>query len=261
MKAVDLHNHMRQVGTWVNWEDTVDRFIIGSSDTEIKGIAVAWQSRTSALKKAIESGCNLFVTHEPTFYRHRDNDENVFKQPFAAEKRKLIEDNGLVIYRCHDVWDQMPKIGIVDSWAAHLGLGKKLNSEKFHSVHESPKPTLLELAQHVAAATSYLNQNYVEMVGNPDRKVSKVGIGCGAITNYYTMMGLGADVIIGSDDGMRYWYSGAWSLEQGTPLIIVNHPTAEEPGIRNLADYLETQFRQVKTVFIPQGCMYTTIVT
>jgi len=259
MKAIDVQNHMHNLGTWVDWKNSVDRFIIGDPETELKGIAVAWQSRTAALKEAVKLGCNMFITHEPTFYRHRDNDDSVFAQPFAADKRKLIQDNGLVIYRCHDVWDQMPKVGIVDSWAAHLGLGKKLNSDVFHAVYPSPEPTLGELAKRVAAATSYLNQSSVEMVGDPAAKVSKVAIGCGAITRYINMRNLGADVIIGTDDGMRYWNSGAWALESGFPLIIVNHPTAEEPGLKNLAAYVAQQFPDVKTSFIPQGCMFRTL--
>ena len=256
MKAVDLDQHMRKVGTWVDWNNSVDRFIIGDPQTEVRGIAVGWQSRTQALKEALEKGCNLFVTHEPTFYRHRDNDDSVFSQPHAAAKKKMIQDNGLVIYRCHDVWDQMPKVGIVDSWATHLGFGPRLNAARFHQVYEAPETTLGSLAKYVAARTSYLNQERVEMVGDPHAKVSKVAIGCGAITNYRTMLEIGADVIIGTDDGMRYWYGGAWALDRGVPLIIVNHCTAEEAGMRSLANYIGEQFKGTKAVHIPQGCMF-----
>ena len=259
MKAIDLKKHMEHVGAWVDWQNTVDRFIIGDPETEVKGIAVGWQSRTEALREAIKLGCNLFVTHEPTFYEHLDKNRNKFNLPQIEKKQKFIEDNGLVILRCHDVWDQMPKVGIVDSWGKHLGFDEKLNSERFHSVYTSPKSTLGALAKYVAAMTSYLRQDFVEMVGDPDTKVSKVAIGCGAITHYYTMRELGADVIIGTDDGMRYWYCGAWALERGFPLVIVNHATAEEPGLKNLAGYIGEQFPEVKVNFIPQGCMFKTI--
>ncbi|MDO8683184.1 MAG: Nif3-like dinuclear metal center hexameric protein [Armatimonadota bacterium] len=256
MKAIDLKNHIVKVGTWVNWENTVDRFIMGDPETEVKGIAVAWQSRTAALKKAVELGCNLFVTHESTFYRHWDNDKHILSLPHVVEKRKFIEDHGLVILRIHDMWDQMPKVGIVDSWAAHLGLANKLKSDTFHAVYTSPKSTLIELAKHVAAATSYLGQECVEMIGDPKAKVSKVGIGCGAITNHETMVSLGADALITADDGTEYVGHVAWEMDRGIPMIIVNHPTAEEPGVKNLADYISKHFPEVKTHFIPQGCMY-----
>jgi len=256
VKAIELHNHMREVGKWVDWNNTVDRFIIGDPETEVKGIAVGWQSRTAALKEAIKRGCNMFVTHEPTFYRHREDSDRIFDDPQAAAKRKFINDNGLVILRCHDVWDQMPKVGIVDSWSAHLGLGKQVASGQFTSVHASPAKTLGELAEHVATATSYLGQPFVETVGDPKAKVTKVAVGCGAIVRIRDMVELGADAIIATDDGTRYWYSAAWALETRTPMIVVNHATAEEPGLRNLAGYIRDKFPGVKTEFVQQGCMY-----
>lgn len=250
---------MKKIGTWVDWQNTVDRLIIGDPETEVKGIAVAWQSRTAALREAIRRGCNLFVTHEPTFYRHREDSDSIFSDPQSASKRKFILENGLVIYRCHDVWDRMPGIGIVDSWAKHLRLGRRIAEAPFTAVHESPVGTLSELASHVAAATESLGQPWVEMVGEPKVPVSRVGIGCGAIIRVREMIDLGADVIIATDDGTRYWYTGAWSLETRTPMIVVNHATAEEPGLRNLAEYISTNFSGVRTEFIAQGCMYSVV--
>ncbi len=260
MKAIDIKNHMQTIGTWVNWDKTCDRFITGDPETEVRGIAVAWQARTSALKQAVEMGCNLFITHEPVFYNHMDDDERLFAQPHCKEKGLYIEQNRLVIFRCHDVWDQMPVVGIVDRWGAQLGLSEKLNSDRFHSVYQSPVATLGELAKHVAEHTREIGQNAVQMVGEPDAPVNRVAIGCGAITRYETMTSLGADAIIGTDDGMNYWADGAWCLDRGIPLVIVNHCTAEEPGMKSLAQYVSEQFPGVPTHFIPQGCMYRTVV-
>src|SRR3990172_5573663 len=156
MKAAELKEHFQKIGTWVDWSRTVDRFILGDPDTEVKAIAVCWQPRTETLRLAVEKGCNVVVCHENLFYRHWDNDERILKQPHVVAKKKFIEQSGLVVFRLHDMWDQMPKVGIVDSWAAHLGLGKEIESETFHKVYPSPKPTLGELAKHVAAAVRYL---------------------------------------------------------------------------------------------------------
>lgn len=259
MKAIDIKKHMQSVSTWVDWDRTCDRFITGDPDAEITGIAVAWQARSSALKQAVDMGCNLFVTHEPVFYNHMDTDERYFTQPHIKEKQLFIEQSKLVIFRCHDVWDQMPEVGIVDCWGDQLGLTQKVNSDRFHSVYQSPASTLAELAQHVAGRTRELGQNSVQMCGDPNARVSRVAIGCGAITRYETMVGLGADAIIGTDDGMNYWADGAWCLDRGIPLVIVNHCTAEEPGMQSLARYLSAHFPEVPTSFIPQGCMYQTV--
>lgn len=259
MKAIEIKEHMQAVGTWVDWDHTCDRFIVGDPDIEVEAIAVAWQARLPALKEAVRLGCNLFITHEPVFYRHMDDDESVFSAPHAREKRRFIEENGITIFRCHDVWDRMPEVGIVDSWADQLGLSGKLNSDAFHSVYPSPAPTLRDLAKHVVARTRDIGQDSVEMLGDPSASVTKVAIGCGAITNYETMVSLGADAIIGTDDGMSYWGGGEWAVDAGLPLVIVNHCTAEEPGMRNLASYIREHFPRVRTESIPQGCMFRTV--
>lgn len=260
MRAREVDDRMRNVGTWVDWERSCDRFIIGDPETEVTGIAVAWQARSAALREAHRRGANLFVTHEPVFYRHLDDDESVFAALHAREKRAFIQDHGIVVYRCHDVWDRMPEVGIVDSWAAALGLSGPIKSDGFHAVYPSPASTLGGLSRHVLAHVKPLNQTSVEMVGNPEAPVRRVAIGCGAITSYETMVRLGADAIIGTDDGMSYWGSGEWALDGGIPLVLVNHCTAEEPGIRNLARYLERQLPDVKVTFLPQGCIYQTVV-
>ena len=258
MKAIDLRKHMQQIGTWVNWQNTADIFIAGDPNTEVERVAVAWQSRTAALRKAVEMGCGLFVTHEQTFYHERQVAGKGEQQPYELEKRKLIDDSGIVILRCHDTWDRVPELGIVDSWAAHLGLTDRISAGKFEAVYAAPAPTLLQLAEYVAAKTANLGQDSVEMVGEPGAKITKVAIGCGAGTNYRKMLELGADAIIGSDDGMRYWADGSWALDRKLPLVLVNHCVSEEPGMKNLAAYISKQFG-VKAIHIPQGSMYRTV--
>jgi len=100
-------------GGWVNWGNTVDTFKSGDPTTEVRGVAVGWMGYTWALQRALELDCNMFITHEPTYYNHHN--QNIFRYQGVAAKRKLI------ILRCHDLWDQVPGIGIPDSWATQLG--------------------------------------------------------------------------------------------------------------------------------------------
>ena len=47
----------------------------------------------------------------------------IFRFPGVRAKRQFIEDNDLVIIRCHDLWDQMPDIGIPGFVGDIIGLG------------------------------------------------------------------------------------------------------------------------------------------
>jgi hypothetical protein len=84
-------------------------------------------------------------------------------------------------------------------------------------------------------------------------------LGTGAITGYREMFNLGADVLLLTDDGTRLWESGQWSQDTGIPLLLVNHSTAEEPGMRTLAQYIQQRFPEVPVEQIPVGCLYTTV--
>ena len=56
MRALDLDQHMREVGTWVDWKETVDTFKSGKPSLEVRGIAVAWQSQYATLEAAHAAG-------------------------------------------------------------------------------------------------------------------------------------------------------------------------------------------------------------
>src|SRR5690349_17235325 len=122
MQARDVDRHMRQVGTWVDWSATVDTFKAGDPETKVRGIVVGWQSQWPALKAAHAAGCNLFVTHEPTFYVHRDDEPGLYGDDQLAAKRAWLAETGMVVYRCHDVWDVIPQHGVRDTWIEGLGL-------------------------------------------------------------------------------------------------------------------------------------------
>src|SRR6185436_6480024 len=104
-------------------EDTVDTWKAGDPQADVRGIAVGWMSYTWALEEAAAHDCNLFITHEPTFYHHRDNDPVILAWPECVAKREKIAALGLTILRCHDLWDQLPGLGIPEAWGRKLGLG------------------------------------------------------------------------------------------------------------------------------------------
>ena len=121
MKAIEIHQHFMEIGTWVNWSDTTDGFHFGNPETEIHKIAVAWKPYFRDLQRAAELDCNFFLTHESIFREGRNGDETSAAHPLEAEKLKWLVNSGMVVYRCHDVWDVIPEIGVIDSWAFGLG--------------------------------------------------------------------------------------------------------------------------------------------
>jgi putative NIF3 family GTP cyclohydrolase 1 type 2 len=96
--------------------------------------------------------------------------------------------------------------------------------------------------------------------------VTRVAIGTGAITPLFSYLRDYAactdhriDLAICTDDGFTYWQHGAYALDVGLPVIVVNHATSEEPGMMRLAEHLQAQFPDVPVHFIPRGCLYRLI--
>jgi len=127
MLARHVDDYLRSLdGGWVDWDDTTDMVVAGDPDTEITGIAVAWMPYRWTLQRTHDLGSNLLVTHEPTYFNGQHEGDRMFRFPQVREKQRWIEEAGLVIARCHDVWDRLPGIGILDAWASFLELGDPL---------------------------------------------------------------------------------------------------------------------------------------
>lgn len=261
LTAGDVHEYLRSLGReWIDPQNTVDTFKAGRPEMPVNGIAVGWMSYFAALREAVALGCNLFVTHEPTYYNHRDMDGSVFSFEIAREKKAFIEENDLTIIRCHDVWDRVPGMGIPDAWGQYLGWTKVARQQTFYRVYDVLPVTAGELAKHVAGKVAPLGQNAVQLVGPADKVIRTVAIGTGAITSFRTMMAdLKADLALCTDDGFTYWCDGAMAIDMGYPVIVVNHACSEEVGMARMAEHLRRKYPAVPVQHITQKCMFATI--
>ncbi len=241
MKARDVLEHFQQVGTWVDWDSTCDEFLHGDPEVEVKGIATAWIPTNAAIREVGAKGHNLFVVHEPSFlHTHRDTPSG---KRLIAEKRRLLDEFGITLLRCHDTWDRMPEVGIPDSWARWLGFEAEPRPvESYYKICLLGRVTVEQAARMVLEKVRPLGQEAVLIFGDRSKTVSRLCVGTGAITNVSSMYELGCDLIIATDDGMNFWEGGLWSADMDVPLLIVNHATSEKPGMMAMATHLASVF-------------------
>jgi len=257
-KAGDILAYQQQVGAWVDWDNTPDRIVVGSAEVQVTDAAVAWIATCEALREAASMGCQLFITHEPTFYVQDEELWGVDTWPEdAAAKKRFIEEQGLTVLRFHDTWDGMPEVGIPWAWAKFLGFENEPLAQTLHlQVRPVEEMTLEALARHVASRTSALGEPAVQVVGDPQMRVSKIGTGTGCYSNPEEYCRLGADAGILCDDGTSYWSNGLWGEDNSFGIVRVNHGTVEEPGVAALAPHLAEKFPDVTFHHIPQGCRF-----
>jgi len=265
VKATEIREHFLSVGRWVDREKTVDRIIIGDPETEVRRALVSWISDFRAVREAVARGCQMLVTHEPTFWIHA-NEVATFEQwergsanrQLAERKRAFIEQHKLVILRVHDAWDGMPEIGIPWAWARHLEVGERpaAVSEGSYQQRYDIEPMPLDgLAERIAQRAALLGEPAVQVVGPGDKVVSRVGIGTGCYTDIALFLSLGCDVSIVCDDSNWYWQWLQFAADYGHAVIRVNHGVTEEPGMVTLTEYIN-QMLPVRAEHLPHGASF-----
>ena len=257
MKVRDILGHFLSRAEWVDRGRTVDRVIVGDPEKDVDSCLVAWMPSFAAIRTTVEQGVPLLICHEPTFWDHRDDTPE--NKPHASEKLRFIKEHGLVILRNHDGWDRWPEIGIPWAWATFLGLEgtpAAIGANGYQHRYDIAPVPFGEFARTVAARTATIGEPMVEAAGDPDKPVSKVGIGTGCGCNVFTYVEMGCDVCIVCDDGISYWQQVQYAQDKGIPVICVNHATSEEPGMVTLTRYINEHIEGLTAHHLAQGCRF-----
>lgn len=251
-------------------EPSVDRIIIGDPDMPVKKIGTAWMPYWDTLKKAHAAGVNLMVVHEPTFYTHWDLQadkwdyydapsparENYFK--LRDEKKTWIEAHDIAIIRCHDVLDKVPEWGIPFAFGQVLGFKNEdiIRAKNYYNIYGIETKPAIEVVKQIAARLKLLDQPGVAFYGDEQYPVSSVGLGTGCISNPLDYAELEPDLFIAIDDSIQTWTQTTFAEDSGKPLIVVNHGTSEEAGVRSLNANLKKTFSDYDVIHFNEGCTY-----
>ncbi|MBN2775276.1 MAG: Nif3-like dinuclear metal center hexameric protein [Prolixibacteraceae bacterium] len=266
--ASDLQNYLRSL--YMVREPSVDRIIAGDPGTKIKKVGTAWMPYFSTLKNAVEKGVNVMVVHEPTFYTHWDLDgtnDDFYKAPEPArsqyleaveQKKKWIVDNELTIIRCHDVLDIIKDFGIPFGLGMALGLKNEniILSKNYYNVYRIQENKASEIVENIAVSLREFSQPGVAFYGDPNRLVKSIGLGTGCICDPLDCAELEADLHIAIDDTIRTWVHTTYAEDTGNPLVVINHGTSEEMGVRLLNAFLSNNIPEIPFIHFNQGCSY-----
>ena len=58
---------------------------------------------------------------------------------------------------------------------------------------------------------------------------------------------------------MNFWDGGLWAADLGMPLPIVNHSTAEKPGMQAMAGYLREKVAAIPVEYLDVEFPYTVL--
>ena len=245
-------------------EKTCDVYASGGPDTPVNGIVTTFMATAGVIKKAIELNANMIVTHEPTFFTGWDSTEWLAEDSVYLAKKKLIEENNIVIWRYHDHMHMKKPDAIYEGLIEELGW-QELRAETedkpqgtgpkdfnafisgFRDMWDIPETTLAELAVFFKEK---LQMDVIQLVGDPSMKVGRVGILVGGGS-----LGLGReempmqimerhhiDVMVCGE--ITEWtlcsyVNDAVNLGFNKALIIAGHERTEEWGMKHMAQWLK----------------------
>ena len=257
--AADVWHQIQQFYGATLSSDTVDTLKAGDPTTAVTGIATTFLDTMAVLREAAARGDNLVITHEPTFYNHRDETAALQHDPVYREKLAFIEQNHMVVYRLHD--------GIHFSRSGDHIVAGLYTALGWQSYPHPPGPlgpyfvtlpptTLEELALFLRTR---LHAQTIRVVGNPALRVTHAAILPGSAGLSKQVLALnqpGTDVLIAGEasewETVEYVRDAA---AQGRPraLILLGHEVSEEAGMAASAQELRQALPGIQIDHISAG--------
>jgi putative NIF3 family GTP cyclohydrolase 1 type 2 len=235
--------------------DTVDVIKLGDAQQNITGIVVTFLATCDVIKQAIKLGANLIITHEPVFYNHLDSTDWLRHHPVYVAKRRLVEENRLVIWRFHDYLHSLPPDSTVMGLVKALNWESNQSSEQPDLCHIQPI-TLLELGQLIKQRLSLPT---IRVVGDLAMRCEQIAVLPGFPPAEFQIGSLGetnVDVLVTGE--IHEWEVSEYvrdATHLGYPkgLIVIGHAASEEPGMRRIIPWLEERLPDVPIHFVQTG--------
>ena len=221
--------------------------LVGNPDDEVKGIATCWSPTLHVLEQAASLGANMVISHEPLTFGICGSDPEAGlkwydeRNPTAKipnQKRMAFAlSKGISVYRFHSNWDWAEYYGVADTLARILELGDERSGARETLVFHIPETTVAELAQR---AITKLNLGPSRLIGDPDRRVSRVSICQGGFGQMFTF----PEVALAGGAGFAYFgemldYTIRYCVETGLSALELGHYQSESPGMMAMAEYLQ----------------------
>lgn len=252
-----IQSIIRQTGAAII-PNTVDVIKEGDPSTPVTGIITCMFATMDVLKEAVDKSCNLIITHEPIYFNHLDETDQLKNDPVFLAKKKYINDHRLVIWRFHDYIHSMHPDGINSGMVEKLGwkgFAVNQNLDRF----TFPGMTLDEL---LAELKKSLPGNAFYVIGKPGMKVKNVALAAGAPgfgDHLRLLEDKNVDVLISGE--AQQWETYEYVREadlQGVnkAVIFLGHIPSEESGMVFCAGWLKTFIKDIPISYAECGPSY-----
>lgn len=257
MKCIELIDEIKK---WafreVDESNTCDTVKSGDENKEVSKVAISMFATPEVVRKALQWGAEMLIVHEPVFYDHLDKKIDTF---IAEEKKKFIDESGLVVFRFHDYAHAMKPDLIYEGELKHLGLQGECVKGNYFAVNSfilDKEMTAKELAKIIEEK---LNIKHVRIAGNPDAKGRKISCCFGTPGHLESELHENDFLLTGE---INEWRIGEMArdyaqLGYNKAAIVMSHIGSERAGMMLLEDKMREAFNGIDFKYIECGEVYS----
>lgn len=236
---------------------TVDQLYNGSLASPVERIGVCFMPTIHVIKRALDLQIDLLVCHEGLFYSHQQ--QNIHKDDWLSqEKKKIIADSSLAIFRYHDYAHRGKQDFITEGLLHALNWNKQVTHQTpVASIVQLPKQSLQELIKYIQ---TQLHIHTIRYIGDLYLEVSKVaclvGYRGGGQTAIPQFVHEDVDVVLygeGPEWETPEWIRDRNEIGAGKAGVILGHVESEEPGMEYITTLLQRKFNELSINHIPSN--------
>ena len=239
-------------------EVTCDTVKSGDPNKEIKKVAFTMFATVDTVKKAIEWGADMIVVHEPTYYDHFEEIDNL---PVVVAKRKLIEESSITIYRYHDYMHHRDVDQIPEGEIYYLGLKGKVEKTPYSASYLFTVDTPITALEIASKMENELGIKRVRIAGTRDKKSTKIALCFGTPAGVFELLcDENVEMVLTGEAcewKLAEYARDADALGMNKTLIVMGHIGSERDGMRLLAKRLSESHTDFETRYIECGEVYT----
>jgi putative NIF3 family GTP cyclohydrolase 1 type 2 len=235
--------------------DSVDTFKCGDPSRPVAGILTTFMATSQVIRQAVNLGANLIITHEPTFFNHRDETDWLREDSVYQGKRALLDQNDITIWRFHDYWHMHRPDGIGTGFVKQMGWEAYVDDENGYLADLPPMP----LADLVTFLKSKLGMSTLRVVGPQAMTCRRVAMVLGATPGDWQIKafqeGKADTVICGETTEWQTceYVRDAVAGGEDKALLVLGHEKSEESGMAYLVEWLQPRVPGVTITHVPAG--------
>lgn len=250
--------------------DTRDKILYGNNiEEQCTGIVTTQWASIHVIKKAINCGANLIICHEALFWNHGDKTEWLRGNKTFIEKKKLLDQGKIVVWRNHDhvhsgipMVDGSYKDGIFYPFARLMGWENNIvgDIEKVR-MFDIEETTVEEIGKKMIKSFSL---NGAKIIGNPKSRVKRICIPPHNLGDANEIIQKAEDEQIDLfiameliDFTLSEYIKDSNQLDKNKSILTVGHFNTEEPGMEYMSKYISQLFNEILPCkYVQSGDMY-----